>query len=156
MTEPAVIGNPSPKERIKLLGNFSQRPRRLPRYVQAFDRRPHRLQLRGADRRRVATEELVLLCIRHPSRPVLIPEEVEHDIRVFPPASLILAVDDLGLCRMHLEPAYRQSRVKLRHEGFSLLFTPAMHKSIVSISTPWKVRMRPRHPEIESVMQEQV
>src|ERR1700745_2389971 len=140
--EPAVVGDPPPEERIELLGDISQRPRRLPRYVQAFDRRPHRLQRRGADRRRVATEELVLLCIRHPSRPELIPEEVEHDIRIFPPASLILAVDDLGLCRMHLKPACCQSRAKLRHKGFSLLFTPAVHKTVVSISTPWKVRMR--------------
>jgi hypothetical protein len=57
---------------------------------------------------------------------------------------------------MHLEPAYRQSRVKLRHEGFSLLFIPAMHKSIVSISTPWKVRMRPRHPEIKCIVHEEI
>lgn len=154
--EPAVIGYPSPKERIELFGDFSQRPRRLPRYVQAFDRRSHRFQCRGAGRRRVATEELVSLCLRHPSRPELIPEEVEHDIRVFAPAPLVLAIDDLGLCRMHLKSACCQSSTKLRLEGFGLLFTPAVHKAIVSISTPWKLGMRPRHPQIKCIVHKEI
>jgi hypothetical protein len=34
--EPAVVGDPPPKERIELLGDISQRPRRLPRYVSSF------------------------------------------------------------------------------------------------------------------------
>jgi hypothetical protein len=55
---------------------------------------------------------------------------------------------------MHLKPACRKSRAKLRHKGFSLLFTPAVHKTIVSISTPWKVRMRPCHPEIKCIVHE--
>lgn len=79
--EPSIIGNPSPEEWIELSGDFSQRPWRLPRDVQVFDRRSHRLQCRWADRRRVATEELVPLCIRHPSRPERISKKVECDIR---------------------------------------------------------------------------
>ena len=72
------------------------------------------------------------------------------------PCAFVLAVDDLGLCRMHLEPARCQSRLKLRPEGFCLLLGPAMHKSIVSISTPWEVGMCPRHPEIKRIVQEEI
>ncbi len=34
--ETSMVGNPSPEERIDLFGDFSQRPGRLPRNVQAM------------------------------------------------------------------------------------------------------------------------
>ncbi|MDR6434739.1 hypothetical protein J2782_004492 [Brucella pseudogrignonensis] len=38
---PTIVSNPAPKKWIELFGYFGQRSRRLPRDVQAFDRRQH-------------------------------------------------------------------------------------------------------------------
>ncbi len=68
-------------------------------------------------------------------------------------APLILAVDNLGLCRMHLKSARCQPRTQLHLEGFGLLLALAVNKTIVGISTPW---MRPRHPEIKCIVQKEI
>src|SRR5208337_3045271 len=57
-TEATVVTDPPAKERIDLLSDFSQRPRRLPGNVQAPDRCPNGLERSGTDRWGVPTEEL--------------------------------------------------------------------------------------------------
>jgi hypothetical protein len=57
---------------------------------------------------------------------------------------------------MHLQVALRQTGLKLSLESCCFLLTVAMHQPIVSIPTPWEVRMRPRHPEIKRVVHEQI
>jgi hypothetical protein len=86
----------------------------------------------------------------------LIPEKVEHDIRIIAPTPIVLAVDDLGLRRMHLKPAHVQPRLKLAPQGFSFLLGPTMHQAVVSIATPWKVGVCPRHPELKRIVQEEI
>ena len=57
---------------------------------------------------------------------------------------------------MHLQAALCQPCLKLRLESLSFLLVPAVDQPIVCIPTPRKVWMRPCHPEIKRVMQEQV
>jgi hypothetical protein len=57
---------------------------------------------------------------------------------------------------MHFQAAFRQARLKLCLEGLRFLLVPAVYQSVICIPTPRKVRVRPRHPEIERVMQEQI
>lgn len=89
-----------------------------------------------------------------PERPELILEEVERNIRI--------PVDAFGPCSRRLwslsdahEPAHVRSRLKLCLEGFGLLLTPAVHKTIIGYR-PWKVGMRLRHPEAKCIMQEEI
>src|SRR6478736_2906403 len=63
---------------------------------------------------------------------------------------------DLGFCRMKLQAALCQARLKFGLKGLGFLLVLAVNQSIISIPTPRKVWMRPRHPKIERVMQEQV
>jgi hypothetical protein len=57
---------------------------------------------------------------------------------------------------MHLQTAFRQARLKFRLEGLRLLLAPAVHQSIVSIPTPWEIRMCPCHPEVERVVKKEI
>src|SRR5438034_11282313 len=49
-----------------------------------------------------------------------------------------------------------RGRCAERVESLGFLLASAVNQPVISIPTPRKVRMRPRHPEIECVMQEQV
>src|SRR5437667_10926145 len=71
-------------------------------------------------------------------------------------AFLVLAVDDFGFRRMHLQVALRQASLKLRLERLCFLLVTAVHQSVVRIPTPREVRECPRHPEIERVVEKNV
>jgi hypothetical protein len=86
----------------------------------------------------------------------LVSKEVKRDVRIPPSALSILAIDDLGFRRVHLEAARFQSSLKLGLEGLSLLLGPAVHQPIISIPTPREVGMCPFHPEVECVVQEKI
>jgi len=77
-------------------------------------------------------------------------------LRIASLATAVLAVNDLGLCRMHLQTAFGQTKLKLGHDDLRLLLAPAMHQSVVCIPTPRKLRVCPCHPQIERIMQEQI
>src|SRR5215831_4579822 len=124
--------------------------------VQFPNRRPHGFQRRGADRGVKSTEQFIVPGTPDHSRPKTVSEKVELDIRIRSFAIAILAVDDLGFCRMQLQAALCQTRLKFGLDGLGFLLVPAVNQSIIRIPTPRKVRVRPRHPEIERVMQEQV
>src|SRR5215471_3625372 len=89
-------------------------------------------------------------------RPKAVPEEIKFDVRVLASPVPVFAVDDFGLCRMHLQTALRQARLTLHLEGFCFLLATTVHQSIVSIPTPWVIRMRPRHPDIERVVKKEI
>jgi hypothetical protein len=65
-------------------------------------------------------------------------------------------MDDPCLGGMHFELAFRQPRLKFSLEGLSFFLGPTVHQPIVSIPTPWEVRVCPFHPEIKCVVQEQI
>src|SRR5262249_36632465 len=77
------------------------------------------------------------------SRPKTVFENVELDVRIRSFAIPILAVDDLGFCRMQLQAALCQARLKFGLEGLGFLLVPAVNQSIIRIPTPRKVRVRP-------------
>ena len=89
-------------------------------------------------------------------RPEAVSEEVKLDVRILPFALSVLAVDDLGFRRMHLQAALRQASLKLGLEGFGFLLGPAVHQPVIRIPTPREVGVCPRHPEIERVVQEEI
>ena len=60
-----VIRDPTPKQRIELLGNVGQRPLRSTSKVQLPNRRPHGLQRRDADRGIGPAEQRVVPALPH-------------------------------------------------------------------------------------------
>src|SRR5712664_4386763 len=78
--------------------------------VQVSDRRAHGFQRRGTDRWVEAAEQCVFLGPPHPPRSKAISEKVELNARIRSSATPVLAVDDLGLCRMQLQAALCQTR----------------------------------------------
>src|SRR6266550_7691133 len=85
--------------------------------AQVPDRRAHGFQRRGTDRWVEATEQCVVPGPPDPSRSKAISEKVELDVRIRSSATPVLAVDDLGLCRMQLQAALCQTRLKFDLEG---------------------------------------
>ena len=57
---------------------------------------------------------------------------------------------------MHLQAALRQASLKLRLERLCFLLVTAVHQSIVCIPTPREIRVCPRYPEIERVVEKNV
>jgi hypothetical protein len=86
----------------------------------------------------------------------LISEEVKRDVRIPPLALTILAIDDLGFGGMHLQAAFCQAGLKFDLEGLRFQLTATVHQPVVCIPTPWEVGVCPRHPEVESIVQEKI
>jgi hypothetical protein len=84
------------------------------------------------------------------------PEKVERDFWIITPTPIVLAVNDLGLRRMHLKSAHFQPRPRFDPEGFGFPLVPAMRQAVVSMATPWKVRAGPRHPEVKRMAREEI
>jgi hypothetical protein len=57
---------------------------------------------------------------------------------------------------MYLQMAFRQARLKLRLESFRFLLAMTVHQSVVSIPTPWEIRVCPLHPEVERVVKKEI
>jgi len=90
------------------------------------------------------------------TRPKLVSKKVKCDVRIPPFAFSILAIDDLGFRRVHLEAALFQSSLQFGLEAFSLLLGSAGHQPIIGIPTPREVGVCPFHPELECVVQEKI
>lgn len=100
---------------------------------------PASLQRRGTDRRVEAPEQSVVSGASNQPGPKAVSEEVELNVRIRAFALPVLAVNDLGFRRMHLQAALRQPCLKLRLESLSFLLVPAVNQPIVCIPTPRKV-----------------
>jgi len=57
---------------------------------------------------------------------------------------------------MHLEAALRKAGLQLGHHGFCFSPAPTVDEAIIRIPTPREVGMRPFHPEIEGIVQEEI
>src|ERR1700750_1149180 len=152
----SVVFDPPPQEGIDPTGNVNQRQLCLVSDVQFPDLRPHGFQRRGTDRRVEPTEQHVVPGTPDRPRSKAISEKIELDVRIRPFAISVLAVDDLGFGWMQFQAALYQARLKFGLEGVGFLLVAAVNQSVIRIPKPRKVRVRPRHPEIERVMQEQV
>src|SRR5207302_9041446 len=96
------------------------------------------------------------LAILHYPRPQGVPEKIELRVRILAFALTVLAVNNLGLVRMHLQTTLPQPRVKRSLDRLRFLLSTAMHKSIIRIPAPGSIRKRSPHPDIECVMHKQV
>src|SRR5215472_9947065 len=124
--------------------------------VQVPYRLPHGLRRRGTYCRIKSAEQRVVPETSYQPRPKAIPEEIKFDVRVLASTVPVFAVDDFGFRRMHLQAAFRQAGSKFRLEGFRFLLALTVHQPIVSIPPPWKIRLCPRHPDIERVVKKEI
>src|SRR5262249_21362871 len=68
----------------------------------------------------------------------------------------VLAIDNLRLLRMKLQPTLLQP-LRYRIPNFlSLASRPAMHDGVIGIPLKRQMRILPRHPHIERIMQKQI
>jgi hypothetical protein len=68
----------------------------------------------------------------------------------------VFAVDDFRFGGMHFEAAFCETGLQLGHHGFCFSPAPTVDEAIVRIPTPREVGMRPFHPEIEGIVQEEI
>src|SRR4029077_1927019 len=109
--------------------------------AQFTERPPHGVQRRRADRWVKSTEQFVVPGTPNYSRPKAVPEKVELDVRIRSFAIPVLAVDDLGFCRMKLQAALCQARLKFGLKGLGFLLVLAVNQSIISI--PYTMQTAP-------------
>src|SRR3954447_12500601 len=125
------------------------------RHPPAADGLPDRRRGRGADRRQEADEVSPPPVLR-PSRLEGVAEEVERDVFILTRPVVVLAVDDPGLRGMKLQTAVRQTTPDGLQHRPRLRLAPAMDECIVRVALEPEVRVDPRHPAIERVVQEEV
>src|ERR1700730_17396031 len=116
----------------------------------------HSLQRGCTDGWREATEQLVTSGILHPSGPKAVSEEVKFDVRILFFATPVLAVNDLGFRRVQFQATDCEASLKIGLEGLRFLLGPAVNQPVIRIPTPRKVWVRPRHPEVERVVQKKI
>src|SRR5919109_2860457 len=81
---------------------------------------------------RAEVDEVLAEPILRSPRLKTVAQKVELLVRVSPPPVIILAIDDLGLLRMKLQPALLHSRSNRRSHLLRFRFGPAMHNGISS------------------------
>src|SRR5262245_52003506 len=116
-------------------------------------------QRRRADRWVEAAEHGVVPHTLDPSGPKAIPEEVKFDVRICRFAFPVLAVDDLGFCRMQLQVALCHSLLKLVTGAAGFASTHADHAGVavevpdtetdnLTVSTPGEKRALHQRTEL--------
>ena len=71
-------------------------------------------------------------------------------------ATPVLAVNDLGFRRVQFQATDCEASLKIGLEGLRFLLGPAVNQPVIRIPTPRKVWVRPRHPEVERVVQKKI
>ena len=86
----------------------------------------------------------------------MVSEEVESDIRILSLALSVLTINDLGLGGVHLQSALSEPGLQLGQQGLRVLLGSTVHETIVGVPAPREVVVRPVHPCIEAIVQEQI
>jgi len=68
----------------------------------------------------------------------------------------LLAVNDLGFRTVQFQATDCEASLKIGLEGLHFLLGPAVNKPVIRVPTPRKVWVRPRHPEVERVVQKKI
>src|ERR1035441_6903113 len=100
-------------------------------------------------------EELPLAILRSP-RPKRVAKKIEFLVRIRPPPILILAIDNLRLLRMKLQPTLLQARGYGGPNSLSFRLCPAMHDGIIGVPLKRHLRILLRHPPIKGIVQKQI
>src|SRR3954462_11919238 len=154
--EPPVVVQPAPHHRVHKASQILQ-ALVVPggRHPPVADGLPDRRRGLGADRRQEAHEVSPPPVLR-PSRLEGVAEEVERDVFILPRPVAVLAVDDPGLRGMKLQTALRETTPDRLQHRLCFRLAPAMDECIVRVALEPEVRVDPRHPAIERVVQEEV
>jgi len=89
-------------------------------------------------------------------RPERIAEKVERLVWKFATPGRVLAVDELRLLRVQSELAGCKSDPQATPQRLGLFGASAMADDVVRVSLERNVRVGPRHPRVESIVQKQV
>src|SRR4030081_3497490 len=101
-------------------------------------------------------KQLVASGILHPTGPKAVSEEVKFDVRILCFAAPVLAVNDLGFRRVQFQATDCEASLKVGLEGLRFLLGPAVNQPVIRIPAPRNVWVRPRHPEVERVVQKKI
>ena len=118
------------------------------------DSLPDRLESFAAGRRTERDAE-PLPPARQP-RPKRIAEKIEPMVWVVSASIIVLAIDDFGLIRMQRQRALREPLLQRCPQRPGLFFTATMADRIIGVSLERNVRMVPRHPYVERVVQKEI
>src|SRR4051794_38916995 len=100
-------------------------------------------------------EELSLAILRSP-RPKRIAEKIELLVPVGPSSVIILAIDNLRLFRMKLQPAILQTRSYGCPNLLGFHFRSAMYDGIIGEALKRQLPILLRHPSIKRIVQKQI
>src|ERR1051325_2449589 len=91
-----------------------------------------------------------------PPGPKRVAQKVELDVLVLALPVTVLTVDDLGLLRMKLQTAFRQSRSDRLQQLLRLSLALGVDDHIIRIALERDARMVPAHPAVERMMQKEI
>src|ERR1700682_2279739 len=116
--------------------------------VPASNLYPNRFHRLVGNCRAEVDEELPLAILRSP-RPKRVAQKIEFLVRIGPSPILILAIDDLRLLRMKLQPTLLQARGYSSPNLLGFRLCPAMHDGIIGLPLKRHLRIPLRHPSIK-------
>ena len=152
---PPVILEPAPDDRIEHARQIFDRLIAAQMQLPAPNLRPYGLP-RLVRNRRAEVDKVLAKAILRSSWPKRIAKKVELLVRVVSSSIIILAVDNLRLLRMKLQPAFLQPCGYCRSNFLGFLLCPAVHNSIIGVALKRQVRIVLPHPPVERIMQKQI
>src|SRR6266436_4246603 len=116
--------------------------------IPASNFRPNSFHRLVGNCRTEVDEERSSAILRSP-RPKRVAQKIELLVRVRPPPVIILAIDDLRLLRMKLQPTLPQTRGSGGPNLLGFRFRSAMHDGIICEPLKLQLRILLRHPPIK-------
>src|SRR5450759_1426748 len=123
--------------------------------IPASNLRTNRFHRLGGNCRAEIDEVLPFAILRSP-RPKRVAQKIELLVRVRPSPILILAIDNLRLFGMKLQPTLLQASGYGRPNLLGFHFCPAMHDGIIGETLKRHLPILRRHPPIKRIMQKQI
>src|SRR5471032_2084448 len=105
---------------------------------------------------RAEIDEVLPFAILRSPRPKRVAQKIELLVRVRPSPILILAIDNLRLFGMKLQPTLLQASGYGRPNLLGFHFCPAMHDGIIGETLKRHLPILRRHPPIKRIMQKQI
>src|SRR5690554_1942369 len=152
--EPSIVRQPPPKNRVMESRYICQTQIGTIAIVPFPGCLPHGLHGCLTDRWRKIHKHTVSFAVLYQSWPERIPQEIELRVGVLPSTLAILAVNNLGLHRMHFQTTFSKSLFQRGPKSQSLVLSSTMHQSIIRIPAPRCLRKHSPHPEIKRIVHE--
>src|ERR1039458_1723825 len=102
---------------------------------------------------RAEIDEVLASAILRSPRPKRVAQKIELLVWVRPSPIIILAIDDLRLLRMKLQPTFLQTRGYGSPNTLGFRLRPAMYDGIVGVPLKRHLRIQLRHPSIKGIVQ---